>query len=49
MKDCGFWNPHDWTKWTIKHVTVHYEYKDQREAVQVRECLKCGFTDTRDL
>lgn len=50
-QDCGFWNPHEWTKWEQyeEHFKFLYHYGanagkeiPSAEDWQKRHCVKCG-------
>jgi len=48
-KDCGFFNPHEWTKWEqrsfqgqIESVLFRYVGAVETFYEQIRYCVKCG-------
>jgi hypothetical protein len=44
--DCGFFNPHEWTKWEqfkqLMKVYLKGHILDSEDIWQKRKCVKCG-------
>lgn len=54
-KDCGFFNPHEWTRWKTYAAEIQIIKFDDSlgekytQPKQIRVCVKCGLEQRRDV